>query len=343
MKGCALPIQSQKGVALLVVLLMMALMTTIAATMTNRLFINANRLESQLHYQQSYWYAMSVEALASYAIKESFEDGDTVTLSQSWAVRDQIYPLDGGQAHGNIYDRQACFNVNAFRDIKVVQNGTTPVLVTALQQLIESQGIDSYEAEVAAASTWEYIDTDDNVQSTVGVEDGEYLARRMPHVAPNSYIADISEWRAVNAVSQNMYEKVSPFLCAIPTNNLLINVNTLSEDDGPILAALFHPMLTVDQAKQLIESRDPIDGWKDVESFMSDTILAGVSKEIKDKVKTYLDVRSLFFQLDTEIKYNSMSLRMRALLQRDKDGTVTVVRRRFGGVSERDPDNKTEQ
>lgn len=343
MRGKSFRPQMQRGVALLVVLLMMALMTTIAATMTSRLFINFNRLESQIHYQQAYWYAMSVEALARHAIKESFDGEDTVTLSQPWAVRDQIYPLDGGQARGSVYDRQACFNVNGLRDIKSVPNEKNPFLVMTLQQLIESQGIDSYEAEVAASSTWEYIDTDDNVQSDTGVEDGEYLARRIPHVAPNSYIGDISEWRAVNAVSRAMYAKVSPFLCAIPSSNVQINVNTLSEDDAPILAAFFHPDLNEDQAKQLIEARDPIDGWADIASFMADPSLSGVSNEKKEKIKPYLDVRSLFFQLDTEITYNSMSLRMRALLQRDKDGKVTVVRRRFGGVSERDPDDKAEQ
>lgn len=335
--------KSQRGVALLVVLLMMALMTTIAVTMTNRMFVNLNRAESQLNYQQAYWYAMSVEALVRHAIKETIEDDDTVTLSQPWAVQDQIYPLDGGHAKGSVFDWQACFNVNGFRDVKADANGTNPFLVIALQQLIESQEIDSYEAEVAAASTWEYIDSDDNVQSAVGVEDGEYLARNMPHLAPNSYIGDISEWRAVNGVSQQMYEKVSRFLCATPSSKVLVNVNTLTEEDAPILAALFHPHLSEEQAKQLIEARDPIDGWKDVASFMNDSILSGINKENKDKVQGYFDVRSRFFQLDTEITYNNMSLRMRALLQRDEDGTVTVIRRRFGGVSERDPDNQAEQ
>lgn len=343
MKGRCRRIKNQRGVALLVVLLMMALMTTIAATMTNRLFVNLNRAESQLNYQQAYWYAMSVEALARSAIKETVKGEDTVTLSQPWAVRDQIYPLDGGQAKGSVYDWQACFNVNGFRDVKPEANGTNPFLLVALQQLIESQGIESYQAEVAAASTWEYIDSDDNTQSAAGVEDGEYLARRMPHLAPNAYIGDISEWRAVNGVTQGIYQKVSPFLCATPSSKVLINVNTLEGKDSPILVALFHPNLSDDQAKQLIEARDPIDGWADVETFMADPTLSGITKENKEKVKGYFDVRSRFFLLDTEITYNSMSLRMRALLQRDKDDTVTVIRRRFGGVSERDPDNKAEQ
>ncbi|MCC4797439.1 general secretion pathway protein GspK [Enterovibrio norvegicus] len=331
---------SQRGVALLVVLLIMALMTTVAVSMSSRMFVNFNRAESQIRYQQAYWYAQSVESLARYGIEESIDSDETVTLSQPWAVRDQIYPLDGGQATGSVFDRQACFNVNGLRDIKPLENGTNPLLVTALQQLIESQGIDSFEAETAAASTWEYIDTNTDVQSTLGVEDSEYEARSLAHVAPNNFIADISEWRAVNGVSQEMYEKVSPFLCAVPNGNLVVNVNTLTEEDAPILSAIFHPNLSDDQAKQLINERNAVDGWKDVASFMAEPVLSSLKQEDRERLQNFFDVRSRFFELDTTITLDSTSLRMRALLVRDDSGTVNVVRRRFGGMSERDPDDK---
>ncbi|MDD1796171.1 type II secretion system minor pseudopilin GspK [Enterovibrio makurazakiensis] len=332
--------QSQRGVALLVVLLIMALMTMVSVNMASRMFVNFDRAESQIRYQQAYWYAQSVESLARFGLEESFGDDDTVTLSQPWAVRDQIYPLDGGQATGNVYDRQACFNVNGLRDIKPTENGTNPALVIALQQLIESQDIDSFEAETVAAATWEYIDINTNVQSPLGVEDSEYEARPIPHVAPNGLIADISEWRAINGVTREIYEKVSPLLCAIPSNKLVVNINTLTEEDAPILTALLHPNLSEDQAKQLINERNAVDGWKDIASFIAEPVLSGLSDEDKEKLQKNLDVRSRYFELDTEITLDSTSLRLRALLQRDDNGTVTVVRRRFGGMSERDPDNK---
>lgn len=335
--------RTQRGVALLVVLLIMALMTTVAVSMSGRMFVNFNRAESQIRYQQAYWYAQSVESLARYGIKESFDGEDTVTLSQPWAVRDQVYPLEGGTATGNVYDRQACFNLNGLQNIKPTENGTNPALVVSLQQLIESQDIDSFEAETAAAATWEYIDTNTNVQSPLGVEDSEYEARPVAHVVPNGLMADISEWRAVHGVTQEIFEKVSPFLCAVPSDRLLINVNTLTEDDAPVLSAIFHPNLSVDQAKTLISSRSAVDGWTDVASFLAEPALSGISKEDKERLQSYFDVRSRFFELDTEITLDSTTLRLRALLQRDDNGEVTVIRRRFGGMSERDPDNQAQQ
>ncbi len=156
-------------------------------------------------------------------------------------------------------------------------------------------------------------------------------------------MADVSEWRAVHGVTQEMFEKISPFLCAVPSDRLLINVNTLTEDDAPVLSAIFHPNLSVDQAKTLISSRSAVDGWPDVASFMAEPALSGISKEDKERLQSYFDVRSRFFELDTEITLDSTTLRLRALLQRDDNGEVTVIRRRFGGMSERDPDNQAQQ
>lgn len=309
-------LRRQRGVALLVVLLFMALATTVAVSMANRMFVNFNRAESQLRYQQAYWYAQSVESLARYGLEESFDSDDTVTLSQPWAVRDQVYPLDGGQATGSVFDKQACFNVNGLRDIAPTENGTNPFLVVALQQLIESQNIDSFEAETAAAATWEYVDSNTSVQSPLGVEDSEYEARAVPHIAPNGYMADISEWRAVNGVSRDMFDKVSPFLCALPNSNVVVNVNTLEEKDAPILSALFHPNVSVDDAKQLIKDREPVDGWKDVDSFLAEPMLSDISQDDREKLQSYFDVRSRYFELDTELTLDSTTLRLRSLLKR---------------------------
>lgn len=344
-RGGSVQFSAQRGVALLVVLLMMALMTTIAVSMSNRMFINFNRAETQIRSQQAYWYSQAVESLAKYGIKESFSDQDTVTLSQPWAVRDKIYPIDGGQATGNMYDKQACFNLNALRDVKPEQNamGTNPFLVSALQRLIESQGFEAYQAEMVASSTWEYIDRDDNVQSSQGVEDGEYNGRKIPHYAANGFLADVSEWRAINGVTQEMFEKVSPFLCAIPTGELKVNINTLEESEAPILTALLQPHLTEELAIQLISDRNAIEGWPDVGSFLADPVFSTLTQDDKTKLQTFLDVRSRYFELDTELTLDATTLRLRALLHRDKEGSVTVIRRRFGGVSERIPDDKAEQ
>ncbi|MEO0889154.1 MAG: type II secretion system minor pseudopilin GspK, partial [Pseudomonadota bacterium] len=98
----------QRGVALLIVLMLLAIMTTIAASMSERLFLQFQRGSNQINYQQAYWYSLGVEALAEIGIEQSYKDDDNINLSQPWAIKEQVYPLDYGQAAGRIIDKQAC-------------------------------------------------------------------------------------------------------------------------------------------------------------------------------------------------------------------------------------------
>ncbi|MCV6020321.1 type II secretion system protein GspK, partial [Escherichia coli] len=95
----------QRGVALIIVLMLLAIMATIAATMSERLFLQYQRGSHQSHYQHAYWYSVGVEALAEVGIEQSYKDSDTINLSQPWAIKEQVYPLDYGQAAGRIWDK----------------------------------------------------------------------------------------------------------------------------------------------------------------------------------------------------------------------------------------------
>lgn len=334
----------QHGVALLIVMLIMALMTGLAATMASRMFVNFNRVESQLNYQQAYWFALSIEELAKFGIQDSFSNDDPVTLSQPWAVRDEIYPLDQGEAIGSVYDQQACFNLNAFYKSEASSNSNeNPILVTILQRLMESQGVESTEAEIAATSTWEFIDKNNNVQSTAGVEDSEYESRMPPYVTANGYLSDVSEWRSIYGVSQQTYQKVAPFLCALPTNDLKVNINTVEGKDAPLLAAILHPYLTEEKAFEIISNREPVNGYRDVNSFFAEPGFVELSQQNRELLQSFFDIKSRYFEVDATITLDESSLRIRSLLHRDDKGKVSIVRRRFGGTSERNISNTTEQ
>ena len=56
-------------------------------------------------------------------------------------------------------------------------------------------------------------------------------------------MADESELRAVYQVTGEIMNKVRPFVCTLPTDTRL-NVNTLTEQQAPILEAMFAPDLS---------------------------------------------------------------------------------------------------
>ena len=252
--------RKQNGVALIIILMLLAIMATIAGSMSERLFTQFKRVGNQLNYQQAYWYSIGVEALVQDGISQSYKDSDTVNLSQPWALEEQVYPLDYGQVSGRIVDAQACFNLNALAGVTATSSNQTPYLVTVWQTLLENQDIEPYQAEVIENSSWEFVDADTRTTSTVGVEDSTYEAMKPSYLAANGLMADESELRAVYQVTGEVMNKIRPFVCALPTDDFRLNVNTLTEKQAPLLEAMFAPGLSASDAKQLLDKR-PFDGW----------------------------------------------------------------------------------
>ncbi len=328
--------KSQKGVALIVILLLLAIMVSIAATMSERLFSQFTRASNQVNYQQAYWYAIGVEALASVAIKESYKDNkDSVNLNQPWAIEERTYPLDYGEATGYIRDMQACFNINALSTVQPATNSATkPFLVRFFQELLEETGVENYQAEQVADSTWEFVNKETSVRSVSGVGDSYYESLSPSYVAPNGFVADSTELRAINQMSGDAMLKMSPVVCALPTADWRLNVNTIVVEQAELLSALFAPSLSVENARQLIENR-PFDGWSGIDKFMAESQMASVDSNTKQQAQQYLAVDSAYFEMDTQVVVGESRMRLRSLFFSQDRQEVTVVRRRFGGFSER--------
>ncbi|OBT10141.1 general secretion pathway protein GspK [Vibrio sp. UCD-FRSSP16_10] len=332
----------QQGVALLVVLLLLAVMTAIAATMSERLVLSVDRASNQVNNQQAYWYAIGVEALARYGIEQSHEDGDTINLSQPWAIEEQTYPLEYGDARGAIRDMQACFNVNSLAAIQLdATSSSRPYLLEVWRTLLEEAGLDNYQAEVVADSTWEYLDDNDVVTTQSGVEDATYEGLSPAYMAPNSLIADLSELRSVYQMDASSMRNISWLACALPTDDLRINVNTIRPWQAKLLVALFDSAISEEQAKQVLEDR-PYDGWESTADFLAEPDIASVSDDVKTQANQYLSVDSHYFELDVEVFVQDARVRLRSLLYSENKDESRVVRRRFGGISERNPDSSAQ-
>lgn len=334
----------QKGVALIFVLMLVAVLVGIAATMTERMSTQFYRASNLLHHQQAYWYSMGVEALAQVGIEETYkENNDNINLSQVWALQDTNYPLENGEAIGSIHDKQACFNVNALTRLpNTNNNGQRPYLLKVLVYMLQEEGIDNYQAEVIADSMKEFVDSDDQIMTQSGVESATYAGFKPPYYAPNTMIADHSELRAVNQVSGPAMKVLNKIMCAIPSTDLLINVNTLQPEQALLLTGLFQPALSLNDAVDVLENR-PRDGWKDVDTFLNQSQINTISPDIKSQASPFLTVTSQYFELDAQIKVDDSRVRLRSLIYSSDKKTTEIIRRRFGGISERVSDNKTEQ
>src|SRR5690606_40597777 len=70
-----------------------------------------------------------------------------------------------------------------------------------------------------------------------------HAALPISYLPPRNLMADVSEFRAVNGVSATMYQQARPLLCALPSTDLLINVNTIQPAQAALLVGVFSPEL----------------------------------------------------------------------------------------------------
>ena len=88
-------------------------------------------------------------------------------------------------------------------------------------------------------------------------------------------MADPSELRAVVGVTPQIYEKLRPYVCTLPTTQpAQINVNTIPPERAALIAAMATDTVSVEQVRQALLTR-PEAGWAAVGDFWSKGALAG--------------------------------------------------------------------
>ncbi|AVQ87066.1 type II secretion system protein [Plesiomonas shigelloides] len=349
------PKPPKRGMAMVIVMVLLAVMTLLAANMSGRIQQQIGLALHQQEYQALPWLTTAAESQALRLLRDSVGLEPTVNVSQAWAQEDLHFALPQGHVSLALSDLQACFNLNALHEAQISlagqtsgsssnagegggentesENGEpensdpenpapesaaqngTPLVVRQLLALLKSQDVPEYRAELLADNLWEFIDADSVVQTAQGREDGEYLARDLPFYPPNSLLTDVSEIRPVQGMDVELYQRVAPVLCAISEKNLRINVNTLGEGNAPLLEAVFTPYLSRMQAEQILRER-PQQGWESVAAFLQTPALADVDSAVKQRLKTLLTVSSDYFRLSVRIEMNGVRRDSEAVIGR---------------------------
>ena len=254
------------------------------------------------------------------------------TLKQIWAQQGDIpYPVDNGTLQGKITDLQACLNLNALR-VKAPQAGSTDKTNpahTALLALLENiEDLPAEESEEAMAdSVYDWLD-EDSITYRSGAEEDEYLSRKSPYMTANSFFASSSELRLVKGFNPLVMEKILPYVCVIPGSELLaINVNTIAPEQALLLSALIDGLS--ESGAQSVLSVRPEEGFNNIEEFFEQVNQQG-AQNVKSVEKLFT-INSEYFKLQAQAKFVDLRFSMTTLLHA-KDGEVTILARKFGGV-----------
>ena len=147
-------------------------------------------------------------------------------------------PFNGGVASLVFEDASRCFNVNGLVTGSAGNFVADPARMESLAGLAESIGVGSGEARKLSEVIADFIDSDANPQGQ-GAEDGFYTALPVPYRTSGGLIASLSELRAMDGVSREVYLRIRPYLCALDrTEQPAINLNFVQEAHAPLLKAL---------------------------------------------------------------------------------------------------------
>lgn len=290
----------ERGAALLTVLLLVAVMAVVASTALERLALATRMTGNGGAIDQARAFADAGTEIARLRIGDlvAANPGKT-TLAGNWMGTPQAIPMPGGKAIARVTDGGNCFNLNSVvageneANLKV-----RPVGVSQFQALLQALGIDARQAQVAAASLADWIDTD-SVPQPGGAEDETYARAPRPYRTSNRFMVDASELRGVNGVTPAIYDVVRPWVCALPTADLSpININTLLPDQAPLFAMMLQGQLSVAQARQLLVQR-PAEGYGSTVQFWAPLASQGISplEEVGQQVK----LTTGFFRVDVSV------------------------------------------
>ncbi|SDD42986.1 general secretion pathway protein K [Sphingomonas sp. YR710] len=320
--------RGEEGAALLAVLLLVALIATLAALAVDRLGLATHLTANARSIDQARAYAFGAEALVTLIVDDLTDrSGGSVRLPAGWREEVRTIPVEGGIIHARIHDGGNCFNLNSLVEgnvstgWKARQQGMVRFLT-----LLEIVGVSESQARPIVAAATDWIDSDTEPQP-LGAEDRAYANAAVPYRTANALMADPSELRTVAGVTPEIYRRVRPWVCALPNAEpSVLNVNILQPEQAPLVAMLYDGRLGLSQAAALLRDRPP-GGWASSQQFLQSpqiNALASVSGLAGE-----VDVRTHWFTLDLDVALDGAQVKERALID-GRNAPARVLMRRWG-------------
>jgi len=304
----------ESGIALLMVMVIVALGTLLATELVRQQQLQIRRSGNLLHGDQAFEYALGGEVWARRLLLKDASDNQHDSLDEFWNQGLPPTPIPGGTISGRLRDLQGRLNLNNLQDGQT----TNSLWDGRLQQLLKDLDL---SLEIRQAMV-DWLDPDSVAQPAGGAEDDFYSRLPEPYRAANRPLADMTELRLLRGVSSEVYTALEPHVIALPGKTEL-NVNTASSQ---LLQTLG---LSSTEAQTVIASRED----KPFETLAAFTGLPVIDSAINAGTfdDSELTVKSDFFELETVVVMGDLRFVQYSLLKRDGNNAVTVLARRRRG------------
>ena len=312
----------QRGVAMMVAILLVAFGTILAAAIAFKSAMAARRSTATMAMDQSVLIAEAAESLAAYALREDKKAGGQVDHpAEAWSQPPgPVEVVPGVILEAYVEDATGRFNLNSL--VMTDPTGKDVVDLVALEKLeslMEQVGVERKWASLIA----DWIDPDTQPLPD-GAEDSAYAAQTPPYRAPNTFITTPSELLALPEFGRERYLRLLPYVTALP-RDALINVCSAS---GILLDALIDSTQKSfgQDPKALAKSREA--GCFPTKQVYSQSF-GGTGSGDWTKVAGRVSETSDYFRITSIVTIGSAEFALYSLLQRDPQNQVHVVMRSF--------------
>ncbi|HGU9817386.1 TPA: type II secretion system minor pseudopilin GspK [Enterobacter chuandaensis] len=329
-------LRKQKGVALLVVLILLVMMSALAAKISQQFCRNLQKTHYQVSQQQLRWAMLAQEKVVKDRLQTD-ASGESKPLNPEG---DWQQPLETqGEDYtvvSQVEDAQDCFNVNNLLAAEKVTQGQNapaapekPRNEQIVEQILTESGLSHTTAEEVYQQLVDYLDGD-TTTAKEGAESDAWAGVVPARQPANQMMRAIAEIRQLPAFPAAAYPKVSKLLCALPDSASKVDVNTLKPEQAALVAALFPGKITEDDALRLIDSR-PETGWENMETFSK--TLEQTFPQLKDdlpQVAGLLSTSSRYFRVNYTGNTDELTLRVVSQLQVNNEaGEIVTWQRRY--------------
>ncbi len=281
--------ENEKGIALLVTLLILVLVVALAHEVFR---IGAQSAQTGAYGRDSIRCVLLAEAgtgAARIALRVDARDNQYDTLDEIWSRSALPITLGDGEVRVTIEDEERKIDLNKL----MMPNGIAPneKRLAVFQRLLDTLGIDRAVADAVI----DWLDSDENPR-VGGAESPYYLGLPNPYQAKNDLFDTIGELRLVRGVTSEVFEKLRPFVTV--SSSGMVNINTAPKEVLMSLSA------GTDLAVGAIDAKtaDEIIEYRKDHPFTDASQIGNVSPFLRDLfartlIRNMVDVRSMYFHV----------------------------------------------
>ena len=298
----------ERGVAILIALVIIAIATAIAGRMIWDRNLALHRTQNVLRFEQDYEYAIGAESWIASLIHEDLGTQPTVHLTQSWAETLPPLPIPHGEMVGRLVDLQGYFNVN---NLAAQTGGVDVNELAVFERLLAEFQINPEVAQ--AVANW----VSSTQSSSAASSNGIYASFTPPYRAARAPMASATELRLVAGLDRSQYEVLRPWVVSLPIPTAL-NVNTAPL---PILESL-SPSPNPSNLANIVKQQQA-GGFQTTAMF---------ENMLGQPVAIPVGVDSSFFRLLLAIRFAGSRFTLRGILFRAPTGQTRVFDQSFGST-----------